>query len=102
SGIYTAHARRLAHTMAQAGCARRKIGPLMAEIAAVFGVKVDRQMSWCTVSRAILEGGVAASMQMVYEIALTISADSTSHRGNNYESRHISMRAPDYVGGIDA
>ncbi|KAJ7604097.1 hypothetical protein DFH06DRAFT_1349727 [Mycena polygramma] len=121
SGIYTSQTRRLARTMVQSGCARGKVGPLMSEIASVFGVKISRKMSRRTVSRAILEGGVAASMQMTYEIGLntgnylryflaslnltkiipglTISADSTSNRGNNYEATKIAMRVPHYASG---
>ncbi|KAJ7669569.1 hypothetical protein B0H17DRAFT_887150, partial [Mycena rosella] len=101
-GIYTAQARHMARIMADAGCARAKVGPLMANIASIFGVKIqgNRTMSRRTVGRAILEGGVAARMQVVHELSLivgfTISADSTSNRGNNYEASKFQHRVPDY------
>ncbi|KAJ7432948.1 hypothetical protein FB451DRAFT_1065022, partial [Mycena latifolia] len=101
-GIYTVQARHMARIMADAGCARAKVGPLMTKIAAIFGVKIDgnRTMSRRTVGRAILEGGVASRMQVVHELSLnegfTISADNTSHRGNNYEASKFQHRVPDY------
>ncbi|KAJ7741249.1 hypothetical protein B0H16DRAFT_1423683 [Mycena metata] len=102
-GIYTAHAWRLARIMADGGCARAKIGPMMERIAEVFGVRINRAMSRRTVGRAIEEGGVAARMQLIYELSknkgVTISADSTSNRGQNIESRHLATRAPDYKSG---
>ncbi|KAJ6510308.1 hypothetical protein C8R47DRAFT_1191473 [Mycena vitilis] len=93
-GMYTIHARQMAREIAGAGAAREKVGPLM--------TKIDKQrsMSRRTVSRSILEGGIAARMQLTHELSLnegvTISADSTSHRGNNYESAKFQHRVPDY------
>ncbi|KAJ7021484.1 hypothetical protein C8F04DRAFT_1314480 [Mycena alexandri] len=102
-GIYTAHARKIARIMADGGCARGKIGPMMERIANVFGVRINRTMSRRTVGRAIEEGGVAARMQIIYELSqntgVTISANSTSNRGQNIESRHLATRAPDYKSG---
>ncbi|KAJ7719825.1 hypothetical protein B0H16DRAFT_1794260 [Mycena metata] len=102
-GIYTAHAQRLARIMADGGCARAKIGPMMERIAEVFGVHINRAMSRRTVGRAIEEGGVAARMQLIYELSknkgVTISADNTSNRGQNIENRHLATRAPDYKSG---
>ncbi|KAJ6483549.1 hypothetical protein C8R47DRAFT_1048987 [Mycena vitilis] len=101
-GMYTIHARQMAREIAGAGAAREKVGPLMTKIAKIFGVKIDKQrsMSRRTVSRSILEGGIAARMQLTHELSsnegVTISADSTSHRGNNYESAKFQHRVPDY------
>ncbi|KAJ6529037.1 hypothetical protein DFH09DRAFT_934946, partial [Mycena vulgaris] len=102
-GIYTMQARKLAHIMADSGCARGKVGPLMERIGQVFGIHVTRSMSRRTVGRAIEEGGVAARMQAVYELSLskgvTISADSTSNRGINIESAHMALHVPNYASG---
>ncbi|KAJ7294015.1 hypothetical protein C8J57DRAFT_1013552, partial [Mycena rebaudengoi] len=101
-GMYTIHARHMARIMVEAGCAQAKVGLLMTQIGTIFGIKIagDRAMSWWTVGRAILEGGIAARMQLTYELTLnegvTISADSTSNRGNNYEALKLQLRAPDY------
>ncbi|KAJ6509747.1 hypothetical protein DFH09DRAFT_1100683 [Mycena vulgaris] len=92
----------MARVKVDAGCARAKVGPLMTKIGSIFGVKISksRVMSRRTVGRAILEGGIAACMQLTHELSLneafTISADSTSNRGNNYEAPKFQYCAPDY------
>jgi hypothetical protein len=63
-------------------------------------------MSQRTVGRAILEGGVAAKLQLGYEWSrtpgMTLSADSMSHLKMNIESRHTAHRVPDYQSpGLD-
>ncbi|KAJ7701495.1 hypothetical protein B0H17DRAFT_924316, partial [Mycena rosella] len=108
-GIHTIHARKLARIMVDSGCTRGKVGTTMEHVGKIFGVHVNRSMSCRTVSWAVAEGGVAAQMQVTFELGLnkgiTINADSTSNRGQNIESRHISNCAPDYKSGnlnIDA
>jgi hypothetical protein len=66
-GTFTAHARQLAWTMVGSGCSRAKVGPLMQKIGDIFGIKIPRAMSSRTVSRVVLEGGVAANMQIAFE-----------------------------------
>jgi hypothetical protein len=68
-GAYTAQARSLARLVADSGCARGKVGPLIKWIGQIFGIRVDRCMDRRTVGRAIEEGGVAARMQAIYELA---------------------------------
>lgn len=53
-----------------AGCARGKVGTLMERVGEIFGVHINRSMSRRTVSWAIGEGGVAAKMQITYELGL--------------------------------
>ncbi|KAJ6454999.1 hypothetical protein C8R45DRAFT_770416, partial [Mycena sanguinolenta] len=102
-GSFTPQARKFARIMVDSGCARAKVGPLMTKIGGVFGGTIDREMSRRTVGRAIEEGGVAAKMQVIYELSrnsgVTLSADSTSNRGQNIESSHLATRAPDYQSG---
>ncbi|KAJ7854879.1 hypothetical protein B0H13DRAFT_1642168, partial [Mycena leptocephala] len=99
-GAYTIQARKLARMMVDAGCARGKVGSLMQRVGDIFGVHIDRKMDRRTVSRAIGEGGVAAKMQVTYELGLNKgNADSTSNRGINIESSHMANRAPDYKSG---
>jgi hypothetical protein len=69
-GIYTIQARKLARIMVDAGCARGKVGTLMERVGEIFGVHINRSMSRRTVSRAVGEGGVAAKMQITYELGL--------------------------------
>ncbi|KAJ7292581.1 hypothetical protein C8J57DRAFT_1042576 [Mycena rebaudengoi] len=103
-GTYTTQARKLARIMVDSGCARGKVGSLMGQVGEIFGVHIDRVMSCRTVSRAILEGGIASKIQITYEMSMnqgvTISADSTSNRGQNIESSHMNMRAPNYKDGF--
>ncbi|KAJ8454145.1 hypothetical protein ONZ45_g19419 [Pleurotus djamor] len=71
-----------------------------------MGIPMPRSVSKRTVSRAILEGGVAAKLQLGHEVkqakSFTISADSTTHCRINYESKHIAVAAPNYSEGPDA
>ncbi|THV08108.1 hypothetical protein K435DRAFT_641387, partial [Dendrothele bispora CBS 962.96] len=114
-GVYCKQARSLARAMTAAGCSRQKVGQLMRLMARTFGIELKFSMSRRTVSRAILEGGVAAKLQVAYEVlhtdgkrqaqgislylnftGMTISQDSTSNRKQNYESHHFTPKAPDY------
>ncbi|KAG2337689.1 hypothetical protein BDR05DRAFT_1004857 [Suillus weaverae] len=58
-------------------------------------------MSRRTVSRALIEGGVATSIQLGHEISqangLTISGDGTTHKNVNYELRIIELKTPSYT-----
>lgn len=118
---YSAESRKMLRMLVASGCPRSKAGQILSQLAAQLGVKTGKTASRRTVSRAVLEGYIAAKMQLGYEIgqttgeffsvhvnqsetdhlstALTVSADSTSNRGVDFESRHIAMRVPDYQSG---
>ncbi|KAJ4484512.1 hypothetical protein C8R41DRAFT_921591 [Lentinula lateritia] len=87
--------------MVLSGYSWKQVGGLIQRIGHTFGLNLTSEMSRRTVSRAILEGGVAVKLQMGYEIlntpGMTLSADSTSRRKQNYESRHIALQVPDYA-----
>jgi hypothetical protein len=99
-GIYTVHARKLARVMADSGCARGKVGPLLERIGQIFGIQVVGSMDRRTVGRAIEEGGVAARMQAIYELSrsegvynhLRKNKMLTSCRSNNQRGQHIKPR----------
>ncbi|KAF8148860.1 hypothetical protein B0H34DRAFT_802746 [Crassisporium funariophilum] len=99
-GAYTPEARALTQIIVKAGCSQGQVGGVIQRIGKVLGIMIKNPMSRRTVSRAILEGGIAAKMQLGYEMSrtksLTISADSTSHRKINYKARHIALQTPDY------
>ncbi|KAJ7093335.1 hypothetical protein B0H15DRAFT_776748, partial [Mycena belliarum] len=105
-GIYTMQARKLARLMADSGCARGKVGPLLERVGQMFGIHVTRSMSRRTVGRTVDEGGVATKVQAIFELSqspgVTVSADSTSNRGINIESAHMNLRVPDYASGSQA
>ena len=59
-GVYGPQARALAHTLVAAKCSQEYVGGVILAVCKSAGVAVKGKMSRCTVSRAILEGGVAA------------------------------------------
>ncbi|KAJ7346166.1 hypothetical protein DFH08DRAFT_870662 [Mycena albidolilacea] len=81
--------------MADGGCARGKIGPMMEHIGAIFGVHIDRAMSRRTVGRAIKEGGVAAKMQLAFELSLNHGTLRLSYLLQLFLATHV----PDYAVG---
>ncbi|EAU83795.2 hypothetical protein CC1G_07530 [Coprinopsis cinerea okayama7 len=99
-GVYTKQARSLARYLASTGTAEAKVGKTIKRIAEAMGLQVDRVMSKHTVQRSILEAGVAADIQMAFEMAkackLCYSSDSTSHKHIEYESRFIALQVVDY------
>jgi chromosome segregation ATPase len=72
-GIYTQQTRALVRLMVSSGMAEAKVGGTLQEIGRSFGIKIEHKMSKRTVQRAILEGGVAAVLQLAYEMAQTDS-----------------------------
>jgi len=118
---YSVDARKMMRMLVQSGCARSKVGPILKQLAVQFGGTCGKIPSWRTVSRAVLEGYIAAKMRIAYEIkqspceylfnlsinvsdrfvANTVSQDGTSNRGINFESMHINLRTADYkTGGL--
>ncbi|KAJ7681294.1 hypothetical protein B0H17DRAFT_867112, partial [Mycena rosella] len=90
NGVYTPEARALARMIERTGCAQGKVGSVIKYVAKAAGLKLKGTMSRRTVQRALMEGGVAARVQIAYEAAgadgVTMSTDATSLRGENYES----------------
>ncbi|KAJ2936694.1 hypothetical protein H1R20_g398, partial [Candolleomyces eurysporus] len=100
-GVYTREARELARYLVRSGTAEKNVGQALQEIAKVFRVEVDQRMDRRTVQRAILEIGIAADIQLGYEMAqaskLVFSSDSTSHKHIEYEARTIALEVIDYT-----
>lgn len=86
-GIYTMQARKLARMMTDSGCARGKVGSLMQRLGDMFGVHISREMSRRTVGRAIEEGGVAAKMQVVYELSKNKGAPPVDLPARRYSQK---------------
>ena len=72
-GVYTAQARAMARYMVSAGAAEAKVGIAVKKIGRVLGVEVDQIMDKRTVARAVKELGVAADIQVAYEMTQTDS-----------------------------
>ncbi|KAF8221737.1 hypothetical protein L208DRAFT_1529652 [Tricholoma matsutake] len=96
-GVYTPEACVLARMLVQAGCSQEYVGEIIQKVCK-SGVEVSAKMSRRTVARAILEGGIAAEIQLAYEIVktndLTLTGDGTTHKHINYESQHIHLKVP--------
>lgn len=99
-GIYTNEARALARSLLNAGCSQAYVGEVIQMVCQAAGVTVPKAMSARTVKRIALEGGIAAEIQIGFEIAqtegMTVSMDGTTHKNINYESRHLNLRVPIY------
>lgn len=117
-GMYMHEARTLVQSLVAAGCSQHQVANILKTTASTFGISLKQSMSRCTMCRAIIEGGVAAKVQLGYEIShtqskstccierlhhllithidLTRSGDGTSHRHTNFESRHIALPAESY------
>lgn len=70
-GIYKPKVRELACTLVAAGCSQEYVGGLIQTICENAGLTITNKMSRRTVSRAILEGGVAAKVQLGHELTQT-------------------------------
>jgi hypothetical protein len=67
-GTYKPQARELARMLVAAGCSKEYVGSVIQMICKKAGVTVQGKMSRRTVSRAILEGGIAAEIQLGHEL----------------------------------
>lgn len=67
-GAYKPQARELARVLVAAGCSKEYVGSVIQMICKKAGVTVQGKMSRRTVSRAILEGGIAAEIQLGHEL----------------------------------
>ena len=65
---YTPLVRALACALVSAGAAEAKIGAALQEIGKALGVDINKRISSRSIGRFMLERGVAADIQLVYEI----------------------------------
>lgn len=68
-GAYSPQSRELARMLVAAGCSREYVSNVIHAVCKSAGVAVQGSMSRRTVSRAILEGGIAAKVQIGHELA---------------------------------
>lgn len=69
-GVYTPEARALCRTLVDAGCSQELVGKVIRKVCQTAGMTLKgKTVSRRTVSRAIAEGGVAAELQIGYELA---------------------------------
>ena len=96
-GVYSPEARELARTPVAAGCSKKYVGRVIMAVCK----NVQGSMSRRTVSRTVLEGGIAAQIQIGHELAqaeaFTVSEDGTSNKHVPYDSHHINLKVPSYT-----
>jgi chromosome segregation ATPase len=68
-GVYTSQAHEIARLLAKSGCAEQKIGGVITSVGKFLGVDMKGNMSQHTVQRAVLEGGIAADVQLGFEMS---------------------------------
>lgn len=67
-GAFPPEMRELCRLMARARCSREQIGSVIGSVAKMFGVELARVPSRRSITRFEVEGGVAADIQMGYEL----------------------------------
>ncbi|KAF8803896.1 hypothetical protein BYT27DRAFT_7225810 [Phlegmacium glaucopus] len=100
-GVYTNETHSLVRQLTHAGCSQSKVGYIITAVFQSAGVETTSgKVSHRSVNHMIKEGYLAAQLQLGHEMAntesVTFSADGTSHRGINYNSRHVNLKAEDY------
>ncbi|KAJ7589240.1 hypothetical protein C8J56DRAFT_1048873 [Mycena floridula] len=68
-GTYTTKLRSLVHVLIKNGCSQAKVGTTIQDVMKLFGVDCSGVMSRLTVQRIVMEGLIAAKMQLGFEIA---------------------------------
>ena len=100
-GIFTEDTRNVVRLLVKAGCSRNYIDQVISTVLKSAGIKAIGTISRPSVSRILREGYFAAQVQLGWEMknaeSMTFSADGTSHRSINYNSRHVHLLVEDYA-----
>jgi hypothetical protein len=100
-GVFTEETRNVVRLLVKAGCSRNLVGEVISAVLKSAGITGVGNISRTSVSRILREGYFAAQIQLGYEMknaeSMTFSADGTSHRSINYNSRHVHLLAEDYT-----
>ncbi len=103
-GVFTEETHNVIRLLVKAGCSRNYINEVIFTILQSAGITTVGTISRTSVSRILREGYFAAQIQLGYEMknakSMTFSADGTSHRSINYNSRHVHLRVEDYASQI--
>lgn len=67
-GVYTPRARLVARTLMLAGCATKHIGLVIRTVCHAAGITVKGNISGRTAARSMLEGGIAAKIQIGHDL----------------------------------
>ena len=77
NGAVNQEVRQMARALVKAGCGQAHVSTVIKQISAGIGVTVTGNISRRTVGRSILEGGIAAELQLAHEIKQTDSKFNT-------------------------
>ncbi|KAF8804784.1 hypothetical protein BYT27DRAFT_7035001, partial [Phlegmacium glaucopus] len=96
-GVFTDETCNVVHLLVKAGCS---INRVLHGVLSAAGIKTIGTISRPTITHIMQEGYYAAQIQLGYELknaaSMTFSADGTSHRSINYNSRHVNLKAEVY------
>ena len=84
-GRYTTQARAIARRLIASGTAESKVGPTIQDIGKMMGIEIKEVMSEQTAKRAVLEKGVAATIQLGYEMTKTDSRWSNVYGAHYFD-----------------
>jgi hypothetical protein len=100
-GVFTEETRNVVRLLVKAGCSRNYISEVISAVLKSAGITTVGTISRPSISRILREGYFAAQIQLGYEMentrSMTFSADGTSHRSINYNSRHVHLVVEDYT-----
>ncbi|KAE9392379.1 hypothetical protein BT96DRAFT_830646 [Gymnopus androsaceus JB14] len=92
-GVVTDSVWDLARDLVAVGLKPGMVGPAVNRVLSAAGVNVNGTISHTTACQAIIEGGVAADLQMTEAMRTSdgfiVSGDGTTHRSLNYESHFV-------------
>jgi hypothetical protein len=89
--MFTPEAWVLAWIIVWSGCSQAKVGVVIQSIEKLLDITIKTPMSHQTVGRAILEGGVAAKIQLGYEMSRTKSRLLISINNYQCHSAHYNL-----------
>ncbi|KAI0055922.1 hypothetical protein BV25DRAFT_1842639 [Artomyces pyxidatus] len=93
NGVVTDNTRALVRDLVAIGVPSTHVGETIALTGRHLGVSVEGRVSERSISRIVLEGGVAATMQLGDEMT-QVKGDGTSHRHIQYEVKHVTYTLP--------
>jgi hypothetical protein len=100
-GVYTDKIRDLTMFIKDAGCAQEYVGEVIERVFNAAGISVQGCMSARTVGRVVTEKGIAAQIQLGYEMDIapnvTIAGDGTTHENINYDAKLVHLVAENYT-----
>ncbi|KAJ7494006.1 hypothetical protein FB451DRAFT_1020393 [Mycena latifolia] len=91
-GIISADIRACVRDIVAIGAPLEGVGKIIQAVAKALNVQINDTISTRSAGRIVIEGGVAAQLQIVDDTEhFTGSGDGTSHKHLNYESRFIAV-----------